>query len=245
MELGGVDFFDLTGGRRVKDPILRRKYFRQMCLCVQQLHHLGKIHRDLKRENFISALPEPCPICFPTALSSRSLFAPAVPTSPTPTAATPAAAAVAAAVATLGIGEKCPHRSEEEVQLKLTDFGCTVTLPSYAAAHPASYPPSITFSTTNPFIPRAVVKRAVSLTPLAQRGHQLAHSHIALSEVAQLPPPPVAPQDVNDRLGSIHRETREFEEIYCVEEVGTDVYLPPEAATTDSNQCYRVCLQVV
>jgi serine/threonine protein kinase len=38
MELGGVDFFDLTNGRRLRDPLLRRDYFRQMCICTQQLH---------------------------------------------------------------------------------------------------------------------------------------------------------------------------------------------------------------
>jgi hypothetical protein len=40
MELGGCDFFDLTNGRRVRDPLLRRDYFRQMCLCTLQLHQV-------------------------------------------------------------------------------------------------------------------------------------------------------------------------------------------------------------
>jgi hypothetical protein len=49
MELGGCDFFDLTNGRRVRDPLLRRDYFRQMCLCTLQLHqvrarsHMGQM----------------------------------------------------------------------------------------------------------------------------------------------------------------------------------------------------------
>ena len=53
MELGGCDFFDLTNGRRVRDPLLRRDYFRQMCLCTLQLHQVrmqGERDRERRRE---------------------------------------------------------------------------------------------------------------------------------------------------------------------------------------------------
>ena len=43
-------------------------------------------------------------------------------------------------------------------------------------------------------------------------------------------------------LSDRSRVPAQYEEIYCTEEVGTDVYLPPEAATVDANQCYRVRL---
>ena len=92
-----MDFFDHTGGQRVRDPKVRRKFFRQLCLCLQQIHQMGKIHRDIKRENFLIKLPEPCMIC----VSPSSTHEAAVP---------PPAA------------KKCPHMADD-LQLKITDFG--------------------------------------------------------------------------------------------------------------------------
>ena len=130
LELCDHDFFEFTNGSRVRNPTLRKKYFRQMCLCLLQVHLEGLAHRDIKRENFLTFIPDPCPFCRQEVeeCSKESQFFLHTFWNDTKQFFTD--------MDFSGNHKRgaCPHKQkkidalDDEVQLKLTDFGCSLRL---------------------------------------------------------------------------------------------------------------------